>query len=202
MSNLSDAISGADLYGGTSYSFTNDFFCNPNSAFYFNNGYLQVPAGVYFSGDFSILAWIYLKSYQIYSRILDFGNGAPYDNIIFAMAGTSSQLHGEVCIANTCKTILTAGIIELNQWYQVSFVLKGTTGFIYVNGVQQATGTLNVPKIFQRTSNYIGKSNWVDDALADAIYDAIQIYQGAMTEAQVLSYYTSSSSNSNYNSIH
>ncbi len=41
MSNLSDVISGANLFGGLSYSFVPDRFFN--SAIYFNKGYLQVP---------------------------------------------------------------------------------------------------------------------------------------------------------------
>ena len=60
MSNLCDGIGGANLYGGSSYSFTADRFDNPNSAIYLKNGYLQVPSGTYFTGDFAITAWIYL----------------------------------------------------------------------------------------------------------------------------------------------
>jgi hypothetical protein len=81
MSNLSDVVGGANLYGGSNYSFTFDRFCSANSAIYFNKGYLQVPEGVYFSGDFTVTAWIYLKSYQSYSRIFDFGNGRISDNV-------------------------------------------------------------------------------------------------------------------------
>jgi len=65
MSNLSDIVGKADLYNGLNYYFVSDRFCTPNSAIYFKNGFLQVPAGVYFSGDFSVTAWIYLKSYKM-----------------------------------------------------------------------------------------------------------------------------------------
>jgi hypothetical protein len=80
MNNLTDVIGGAYLFGGSNYSFVPDRFCSLNSAIYLNKGYLQVPAGVYFSGDFTLTAWIYLKSYQSYSRIFDFGNGEGKDN--------------------------------------------------------------------------------------------------------------------------
>ncbi len=53
MSNLTDVIGGANMYGGSSYSYTNDRFCSAYSAIYFNVGYLQVPSGVYFSGMIS-----------------------------------------------------------------------------------------------------------------------------------------------------
>jgi hypothetical protein len=48
MSNLTDLIGGATL-GGSQYSYTYDRFYNPNSAIFLNNGYLKVPAGVYFN---------------------------------------------------------------------------------------------------------------------------------------------------------
>jgi len=81
MSNLSDVVGGANLYNGYSYSYTYDRLCSANSAIYFNKGYLQVPSGVYFYGDFNVTAWIYLKSYQSYSRVIDFGNGQAVENI-------------------------------------------------------------------------------------------------------------------------
>ena len=81
MSNLSDIKGGTDLFGGSSYSFIYDRFCSPNSSFYFNHGFLQVPPGVYFSGDFTFTVWTYLKSYQSFSRILDFGNSGPKNNV-------------------------------------------------------------------------------------------------------------------------
>jgi hypothetical protein len=43
MSNLSDVIGGANLFGGENYSFVQDRFGTPNSAIYFNKGFLQVP---------------------------------------------------------------------------------------------------------------------------------------------------------------
>ena len=43
MSNLSDVISGADLFDGVNNESAADRFCNPNSAIYFNKGYLTAP---------------------------------------------------------------------------------------------------------------------------------------------------------------
>ncbi len=70
MDNLNDVIGGANLFKGFSYSSDLDRFCSPNAAIYFNQGYLQVPEGVYFSGDFTVTAWIYLKSYLLVGQIV------------------------------------------------------------------------------------------------------------------------------------
>jgi hypothetical protein len=180
MSNLSDVIGGSNLNGGTSYSFVSDRFGTPNSAIYFNSGYLNVPTGVYFSSDFTFTAWIYLKSYQSSSRLFEFANGQNSDNIALSMSMTTSQLYGFTFDGTLLSQFETSAIINLNKWYFVAFVLSGTTGYIYVNGNQVGNGTLNVPNNITRRSNFIGKSNW-NDAYADAIYDEFKIYQGALS---------------------
>jgi hypothetical protein len=63
INNLSDVVAGANLFGRLNYSFIYDRFGNANSAIYFNNGYLQGPPGVYFSGYFTDTVWIYFKTY-------------------------------------------------------------------------------------------------------------------------------------------
>ena len=97
MNNLSDVVGGANLFGGSSYSFTTDRFGTPNSAIYFNQGYLQAPPGNYFlSGNFTVTAWIYLKSIQSWSRIIDFGDGEKNDNVIFGWYDNTSRIYAEI----------------------------------------------------------------------------------------------------------
>jgi hypothetical protein len=195
MSNLSDVVGGANLYGGSNYSFIFDRFCSPNSAIYFNKGYLQIPAGVYFSGDFTVTAWIYLKSYQYFSRIFEFGNGINSDNVLLAMLGESSQIYGNTIIGSSYMKIQTSLIINLNEWFFISFILTDTTGFIYVNGNQMINGTLDLTNNIIRTSNYIGKSNWASSLNADAIYDELKIYQRALSSSDIMNEYQISSNN-------
>jgi hypothetical protein len=192
---LSDNIGGATLFGGLNYSFVKNRFCSLNSAIYLNKGYLKVPSGVYFSGSYATLTvWIYLKSYQFQSRIFDFGNGPDSDNVGLSMFDTSSQMFGF-----TVSYFTTQPIINLNQWYFVAFVFSGTTSYIYVNGSQIANGTLQAPNNTIRTSNYIGKSNWKTDSNADAIYDDMKIYQGALSSVAIMNEYDTQSNQGTYN---
>ena len=196
MSNLSDVVGGADLFNGSSYSFTYDRFCTVNSAIYFNKGYLQVPEGVYFSGDFTFTAWIYLKSYQSYSRIFDFGNEQQSDNVLLGINSTTSKIRGNLFDKSfSVSPIITSSLINLNEWYFISFVLNGTTVYIYVNGNQVKNGASKKPNNILRTKNYIGKSNWVGHLNADAVYDEFKIYQGALSPSDILNEYLISSNN-------
>ena len=87
----------------------------------------------------------------------------------------------------------------MSQWYHVAFVLNGSTAYIYVNGIQQATKTIIKANDVNRKSNFIGKSNWQGDQNADAIYDELKIFYGAMQAAQVFFDYTVTSP---YGSLH
>lgn len=175
MSDLTDSAGEALLNGGSNYQFILDRCNNSNSAIYFNNGYLTVPSGVYFYGDFSVTAWINIMSSSSRTIIINFDN-----NILFFIDGQS--LYGSTNQGSILKNISSSTKLELNTWYHVAFILKGTTGFLFVNGVQVGSGPLLSPLNVVRNSNYIGKS-------ANAIYDEIKIYQGALTTNQVLDHY-------------
>jgi len=60
-SNLNDVISGANLFGGSNYSFTLDRFNSSNAALSLINGYLLLPQGIYFNGDYTLTVWIRIK---------------------------------------------------------------------------------------------------------------------------------------------
>lgn len=195
MNNLSDVIGGANLYGGSNYYFAPDRFDTPRSAIFFNQGFLQVPSGSYFSGDFTFTAWIFLVKYQVYSRIIDFGNGQAIDNICLQFYQTTSQMQVSVNQGSTVTYIRTSPIFSLKQWYFVAYVLSDKTGYVYVNGNQVGSGTILLPKKIVTTLNYIGKSNWVNDEYAEAVYDDIKIYSGALSSNDVINIYNTENTN-------
>jgi hypothetical protein len=66
---------------GTSM-FSTDRLNSQQSAISLNNGYLKLPAGVYFKGDFTISFWVKITaSYPGNTRLLDCGRGSALDNV-------------------------------------------------------------------------------------------------------------------------
>ena len=197
MSNLSDVVGGANMsvVSSSSYfSFAKDRFCNASSAIFFNNGSgLKVPSGVYFSGDFTVNAWINLKAnntpYNM--RLIDFSQG-NYIECISILIGSLKITFNSRENGYSSSAIVTNSFIELNKWYHVTVTLNGTTGCIYVNGSLVVTGQLKAPRNVLRTVNYIGNVN------ALAVYDDLKIYQRAMSPEQVLYDYIVSSNNGIY----
>ena len=199
MNNLIDAITGSSLYG-SGFAFTFDRFCNPNSAILLQNVYLQAPPAVYFSGDFTVSAWMNWRAFTENTRIIDFGNGAPSDNIFFSFdrnlnlyAGIHYTKPRDNSYTNTNST---STILKTNNWFHVAFVLNGNIGTIYVNGIVRGTGSnMNVPRNVTRTLSYIGKSNWERNPLANAVFDELKIYNVALSSDLIQNDYNTSSNN-------
>jgi hypothetical protein len=56
-------------------------------------GYVSIPSfNEDFSGGITVEAWVRFDSFPNWSRILDFGNGAPSDSLVFANDGTTGSL--------------------------------------------------------------------------------------------------------------
>ena len=195
MNNLIDAKTGLSL-NGSGFSFTFDRFCNPNSAILLNNTYLQAPPAVYFSGDFTVIAWMNLR--VLATRIIDFGNGSPSDNVFFSFNNNQNLFAGihYTRVSDNSYTNSNSTFLKTNKWFHVAFVLNGKTGTIYVNGVVQGTeSNMNVPRNVTRTLSFIGKSNWPNNPLANAVFDDLKIYNVALSADLIQRDYNTSSNN-------
>ena len=65
-------------------------------------------------------------------------------------------------------------------------VADGTNFKIYVNGILASTVTdSTIPVVANRTSNFLGKSNWADPYLNGNI-NVAQIYNRALSAGEVL----------------
>ncbi len=196
--------------------YTSDRYCNPNSAVYLNKGYLQAPPGnyfdtvmwspyyilhllfgnllkilgVYFGGDYTINVWIWIKSWREFQRILDFSNGPTNNNI--QTISLRFNVGSVIASIGADSTIVTAeNLVKLNQWYMLTTVLRGSTGYIYLNGLQIATGQLNHPRITTRQNNFFGKSLNAISSNLDAILDDIEIHDVALSASDIDSKYQS-----------
>lgn len=148
-----------------------------------------MPSGVYFSGDFTFIAWIKINYYVVYGRIFDFGNGFASDNIGFGLINGTKLNTFTFSSSSQLSLTNSAFVINLNVWYHAAVVVQNTTGHIYMNGILYASGNLYVPKNVVRKTNYIGGSNF-GNPNANAVYDEIKIYKGALTSAEVFNDYT------------
>jgi len=177
--NGATGISGLNQYGGSVANLTN---YNTNALDFDGiDDYVTAPAGVYFTGDFTIECWVYPKSFPNWARVIDFGNGAGSDNVLLAYTYGTSGAPGFYVEGSQFEASQT---LPLNQWSHIAATLNGTIATIYINGVAAGTATFPAPVNIVRNNCYIGKSNW-GDPNADAIFDELRIWNTALTQAQI-----------------
>jgi hypothetical protein len=151
------------------------------------NDHVQVPAGNYFNGgNFTAEGWVYMRSYNSWSRFFDFGNGQGNNNVVFTLS-TGGSGQPELAIFNgTSSSYVTSNTaIPSNQWAHVACTLNGTTGTIYINGRVVATGTILIPSNINLSNCYIGRSNWAADAYFNGEMDEFRLWNVARTQAQI-----------------
>jgi hypothetical protein len=187
MSDLKDAVRADHLNYGLNYLFVKDRFGNTESAVYFSNGFLQAPFDTYFSNSFTVTLWINLKSFKNIISIIDFANATSSNSVslglrknskfvlTFAQDSTSLTLTSEDCFLN------------LDVWNFLAFSVQGSTGSLYLNGIQiNINSTLvSTSKAFSG-SNFIGKSNSPAElANLDAVMDDLKIYEGTLSSLNI-----------------
>ncbi len=150
-------------------------------------GYAQAPNGVWFSNDFTIEGWVFVRSYNNWSRLLDFSDGPNTNNVYLALSQGPSgfPVFGVFTNNNSTPVLEATNQLPLNQWAHLAATLSGTTATIYINGNPAGSTNLNRPPNVIRTNNYIGRSAYSSDSYPNALFDELRIWSGARTQGQI-----------------
>ncbi|MEM6451677.1 MAG: NF038122 family metalloprotease, partial [Cyanobacteria bacterium P01_D01_bin.105] len=150
-------------------------------------------AGVETGGGMTFSAWVNYDSFNNWSRIFDFGNGASNNNIYLTNRQTSNDLvfriHNGSSVAGELRI---NNFWEANTWNHVTATIDDAgTMRVYKNGVLAGKSVASVvPETEIRSHNYIGKSNWAQDGDFDGQMDLIELRNTALSESEVQALYT------------
>ena len=176
---------------GNLTSFIEDRFGCLNSALALNGGWSQVPSGVYFdSPEFTISVWILPQQVGYWARMIDFGNGAPLENLFLSLSdGTNRK--PQFSFFSGGSAIINAGSTQnltLDEWQFLAVTFNETTSSIYLNGTltAQVSGSYSLPTL-NRTNCYIGKSNWYWDGYSSSYLDDLRFYNKSLTHIEIIS---------------
>ncbi|NEO57162.1 MAG: hypothetical protein F6K54_31275 [Okeania sp. SIO3B5] len=149
--------------------------------------YIQMPAmNIDYSQGLTVEAWIHYNSFKHWSRIIDFGNGTPNNNIVFANETTTSNLCFDSFKGTTSNRVQANGKLELNKWLHLAVTVDGSGNTkIYKNGAEEKSGLINLPNNTNRTKNYIGKSNWSTDGYFQGKMSHLRMYNRALSPEEI-----------------
>jgi hypothetical protein len=194
-----DALDSANSYDGTlvgSPVFDPAGKINQALAFDGVDDYVDLPDGFAdFSSGLTIALWARPAAAGSAARFIDFGNGAPGENIFLARLETSNTLQYQVMHMLVSGGQVNAdGALTLNEWqmFVVTHDPVTTIATIYKNGTAIASGGVAIPNNVVRTLNFIGESNWTADALYAGLMDDVRIYNYPVTEDEIAALYTAS----------
>lgn len=136
--------------------------------------------------DFTIESWVYPRSFESWSRILDFGNGAGVDNVYLAMTeGASGRPQLGIIRAGVGNALTANEALPLNRWTHVAAVHRSGTAFLYFDGRLVGSQTMHRPAAVSRQRSYIGKSNWPDGRF-NGMIDEVRIWNRAQSPAELI----------------
>lgn len=159
-----------------SFDGTNSFATIPTLSQYIN-----FASGVTISG--------YMKPAELrnYSRLVDLALGQQSNNILVTNDGTALGFH--IYTGGTSTRSDTTSYFSINTWVHVGATWDGTTMRVFKDGTEVGSPVAgsNLINNLDRTSNFIGKSNWLADPLLYGELDEIRIKSGAVSTSWVLS---------------
>jgi hypothetical protein len=155
-----------------------------------NGDYVQLPASIV-SGlsDFTVSAWVNPSANSAWSRVFDFGTGTNDYMFLTLSAGGGPLRFAITTSGNGAEQQLTApGTLPLNTWSHVAVTLSGSTGTLYINGTPVATNasmTLHPSDLGATSQDWIGRSQFNGDPALNGTVDDFQIYDHALSGAQI-----------------
>ena len=191
-----DAANGTTVTDESSSTFDGTLVNGPvlgaglvNSAVWMDGGndYVSMPNGV-LSGltDCTLSAWVNLDSVDMWSRVFDFGTGTSVNMFLTPRSG-SGVVRFAIKNGGGEQIINGSSALPSGVWTHVAVTLNGSTGILYVDGVEvgrNSSMSITPADLGSTTQNYLGKSQYNDPYLDGAV-DEFEIIQRALSAAEV-----------------
>jgi hypothetical protein len=155
-----------------------------------SNDYVSLPIGVISElDDFTLATWVRLDTSGSWRRVFDFGTGTSVNMFLVPQSGS-----------NTVRFAITTGgwsseeqingtaSLSTGTWTHVAVTKSGSTGILYVNGVEVGTNssmTLSPSDLGNTGNNWLGRSQYSGDAYLDGRIDDFRIYSRALSASEV-----------------
>jgi hypothetical protein len=151
--------------------------------------YIALPEmNIDYSGGFTVEAWVWFDSFKTYSRILELGNDAQQDSILFHAGQNKNDVHVDVRLVSKQYQIQVSSVLETGKWTHLVATID-TSGMVilYKNGQPLGNQQLALPASVKWTKNAIGASvgGWGPTRDFHGKMADVRIWNKARTQAEI-----------------
>ena len=154
-----------------------------------SKSYVELPKGaVSRLYDFTIATWIKIPGGK--GRIFDFGSGT---GVFMIAAANSTGLKYKITCEKGAFDFTVPCKWTTTDWHHLVITQKGKDMAVYFDGEEVGTA-VNEKEIYPKdmgvtTQNWLGRSQWAQDAYCDHVYDDFRIYNYAIEASDVTTLY-------------
>lgn len=178
----------ASPYGGdgtvSGATLTTDRKDNPNKAYAFNGSshYISVPdtTRLEFSGDYTVSAWMKTSSSGTQTLLAKYAGTASDQYYLSISSGVATFRSGSTSISGGSS-------LADGAWHLVTGVKSGSTGYLYVDGVQVGTSAVSGTTTGGTSYLGIGKYGSSGTNYFNGSLDDIRIYSRSLTSDEIVS---------------
>lgn len=154
------------------------------------SGYVSLPSGILSNvDDATISAWVKLDTVSVWTRIFDFGTGTNAYMFLTPQGGGNNLRFAITTNGYNNEEQINAPVPAVTgAWKHITVTLSGNTGILYIDGLEASRNsnmTLKPSSLGNSTKNYIGKSQFENDAYLDGVVDDFRIYSKALNADEV-----------------
>jgi len=150
-----------------------------------SSDYLRLPTAIANHQEMTITTWLRLKSTNNWQRIFDFGNNEDEYMFLTTNAGTGNM---RFTIKNGGEEQILEGTrLSSQTWRHIALTISNDSIVLYINGEKKAlSNDITIrPSDFSPKFNYIGKSQFKNDANLKGDIDDFRIYNYALTADEI-----------------
>ena len=140
-------------------------------------------------GGYSFEVYVKFDSVASYSRIFDFGNasGSGSENLLLARLGTSTEFYWGI---NSGTPFSNGTIVNGVFTHIVAILTTSGAEKVYQDGVLvNETGSTTKTSVSSRSNNYLGRSNWYNDAALEGNIQFFRVYNSELSSSDVTKLY-------------
>ncbi|RCW48498.1 LamG-like jellyroll fold domain-containing protein [Paenibacillus prosopidis] len=154
------------------------------------NGYIALPSGIASGADtITIAAWVNLDSANNWTRIFDFGSGTSTNMFLTPKNGATGKIRFAIKNNGSSEQIINGqSALPTGGWHHVAVTLNGSTGTLYVDGLEVGSNTSMTIKpsdLGATTQNSVGRSQYTADPYLDGRVDDFRIYNQALSAGEI-----------------